>query len=260
MKRFSHQGTGTLPQGRPVTEAELEVLLQLPAARDLRADELDLADLGFEDFALEAQPVNVDITRFPFRAVVYLDIFFEHAERRGTAFFISNHTLATAGHNLLNDFGDLDHVDVIVDVDGSLVSGTTRYTAADSRPHPEYFLGHRPRDFGIIRLNENVGGAVGFFDLADDASIGTTVHVTGYPDMSFFQEASRGAVRDMGSARVFHDAVTATGHSGGPLYIPNSDPTQIVAVGVHTHGLLTGQPFRSGVRMNSDVRSWLLAF
>lgn len=256
---FSYEGTGPLPAGRPVSAEELEALRKIPAARDLRTGEADLELDTLESFELEAQPVPVDITRFPFRATVFLQIFLKNGrDFRGTAYFISEHRLATAGHNLLYDEGAVDHVDVIVDVHGSLSAGTTRYTAASFRPHPSYFTGHRERDFGVVRLAEDVGRAVGFFALDDDAATGRPLNIIGYPETSFLQVASAGTIQDVQPARVFYDTVTSRGQSGGPAYLPHADPRRIVAVGIHTHGIPPGT-FRSGLRVTTDVKNWLLS-
>jgi len=270
---LSFQGTGSLPTGRDVSAEEIMALLKLPAARDQQAGEAELETETHEletetceletetldSFHLKAEPVPVDITRFPFRATAFLEIFLENGQRfRGTAYFISYFRLATAGHNLLYHEGTVDHVDVIVDVNGSLTVGATRYTADTFDPHPEYFIGNRSRDFGVIRLVEEVGRAVGFFALDDEAAFNRTVNVTGYPEASFFQAASSGTIRDIDAARVFYDAATSRGQSGGPAYLPHDDPEQIVAVGIHTHGVPPGT-FRSGVRMTAGVKSWLLS-
>jgi V8-like Glu-specific endopeptidase len=255
----SFQGEGDLPAGQPMSEQEVTEFLELPAAL---SEEEEIAGFSEEMVILAeamGQPVQVDITRFPHRAVVYLEIHLGNLRRRGSAFFVTPNVLATAGHNLRASFANVTRVDVIVDMHGSSRPGT-RYTAQLRQPHPAFIPNTRDRDVGIIRLAEDVGRATGFFSLGDSGFLNTTVHVGGYPEGSSFQAGSAGLIRMNSNTRLQYDAATFPGESGGVVMIPRPNPADIVAVGVHTHGLLPGEIFNSGIRMTNEIKSWILGF
>jgi glutamyl endopeptidase len=256
----SFEGGGKLPEGQPVSEEEIAYLQEFPAALSFEEDMVGFDEDAMVIAAAMGQPVSVDITRFPFRATAYLDIFLDGGlRRRGSAFFVTPHVLATAGHNLNFPLGHVTQVDVIIDMHGGFL-GATRYTAQYHQSHPTFTPGTREHDVGIVRLIEDVGSATGYFGLADAGAVGATIHVGGYPEGSFFQSVSAGSIQMATATRLHYDAATFGGQSGGVVLVPKLNPVDIVAVGVHTHGLVSGSAFNSGVRMNSDVKNWILGF
>ena len=261
----SFVGGGALPEGKLISEAELTSLLNSVAALS-EEEEQELRGVSVETPAAPlgqpplGQPVSVDISRFPFRAVVYLDIFLDGGlRRRGSAFFVTPNVLATAGHNLRFQFAGVGRIDVIVDLQGNLALAR-RYTAEHYETHPDFTPNVRDFDVGIVRLVEDVGSVTGFFGLADADSVNTPIQVDGYPESSFFQSASAGSIQSATATRLSYDAATFNGQSGGVVFIPNISPVDIVAVGVHTNGIISGDTFNSGVRMSDDVRDWIVNF
>jgi V8-like Glu-specific endopeptidase len=247
----SFLGSLALPPGQMATADDVARAQELLSPMHIDVQLGAIGALGAAN-----RDVAVDMTQFPFSAIVYLELNLAHApfKSRGTGFFVDNHVIATAAHNL----EDVVTIDVYVDLQGSLASAT-HYRAEDFRAHPS--APDPDFDFGVVLVAEDIGAAVGYFALDDRGAVGTTIRVGGYPERSVAERVTEGEILAQTSlTQLAYDAETDFGESGGAVYLPNLDPTLITAVGIHTSGSNAANPFNSGVRMRSDVKTWLQSF
>lgn len=128
-------------------------------------------------------------------------------------------------------------------------------------------------DFGIVKLNENIGNKVGWASLAaldHDELESMEVNVTGYPLSktpfsvafhipSYNMYTMSGPIKKISKHKIYYDIDTSGGQSGSGVWRMNSEG-QIECIGVHTTGgsRLEGN---GAVRINQEnlsiISEWL---
>lgn len=176
----------------------------------------------------------------PWRCVALLRMTFASGRTAsGTAWFISAHTLVTAGHNLYDkDHGPAQELSVIPGYSmGGAPYGVHAVTACFW--NPAWASSFDPRlDFALVHIAEDP--QVGFFGYAaasDDGlkNVATAVNITGYPrDRSDTQYYDGGRVTDADDYFIYHTIDTGEGQSGAPLFWTNQNSR--IGLGIHTYG------------------------
>ncbi|MGO7301414.1 serine protease [Rhizobium ruizarguesonis] len=178
----------------------------------------------------------------------------------GTAWFISNRTLITAGHcvyiknsGVPNRDGWVKTIQVMPGRNGSKlpygsVTSNRFWTVkgwADS--------GDENFDYAAIIIPTDLGntvGTIGFGSYSDAELVGSAANVTGYPGdkpSGTMWYDSKG-IASVAATKVYYDIDTAGGQSGAALYIIKDG--QRIAVAVHAYG---GAVTNSGTRISPPV-------
>lgn len=204
--------------------------------------------------------VVTNTTPFPFAQTALLKINMENSEpQRGTAFFISERLLLTAGHNVLSDVDTVKSIEVMPGFNGSAggtVIDTTDFEASAAYQNSFAF----EDDFGVIALSDPFTKVFFGAHAPTNAELpGLSLRLEGYPHADLRQVDCRGGVDiDNTTAQLlFHNIPTHGGHSGAPLWtMVNHEP---LIVGIH----VAGNPLdgiAAAVRVRSSVRDQILAW
>lgn len=182
---------------------------------------------------------------FPWRMIVALRIEMSGSViRHGTGFLVGPSTVLTAGHCVYEPRygGWADRVEVRAGLNGSAEpfgsSGSSELSASlgwvDLQDH-RY-------DYAFVELDEPLGERTGWFALGVLSSAevyGSAMHVCGYPsDLNrgaWNQWHSGGRTGLVDGQKLYYDADTFGGTSGGPVWISRVDGSQVV-VGIHAYG------------------------
>lgn len=172
-----------------------------------------------------------------YRNTVYLDITTNNGNYRGTGFMIGPNTVATCGHCIYSTEYGSSRWPTSVTVAPAMAGSSSPYGEAWATA---YEVGgnwanneDETDDWGIIRLNTNIGNSVGWLGLrTQEASYnGTSVNVNGYPAL----EDSNGnqiltMYRAWGTVTSSYNRMLRStninnvgGMSGGPMYIYSSE-------------------------------------
>jgi glutamyl endopeptidase len=239
----------------------------IPEARMERA----LVDIGAASFSEgvvletvhgEDNRIRVEETdKYPYRVNASLLITARDGSQWvGTAWFISDRTLITAGHcvyiknsGIPNRDGWVKTIQVMPGRNGSTlpfgsVTSSRFWTVkgwADS--------GDENYDYGAIIIPTDLGktvGTVGYGSFGDTELVGAVANVTGYPadkDSGTLWYDSK-AIASITPTKVIYDIDTAGGQSGACVYVINN--AQRIAVAVHAYG---GPVTNSGTRISAPV-------
>lgn len=220
-----------------------------------------------------------DTDHYPYRAIAALEITARDGSRYlGTGWFVSPHTLITAGHCVyvrnassaangwvrsIRVFPGRNGTGPGGDPFGSVVATRFRSVAGwVNNGDPE-------SDYGAILLEPGShpnGDDVGVFGIGafDDAALREmNLNVAGYPGDKEGNEAQtlwfdvKRTVR-VSPKQVFYDVDTYGGQSGSPVYI--TDGKKRVAVAIHAYGVSAEVTSNSGTRINADVFQRILSW
>ncbi len=180
-------------------------------------------------FILGAARTQVDVQRYPFRAVAFVRINIPVGfPLRGTAFFVSERILVTAAHNLPPD---LISIEVYVEFDGN--ASSQPFVTKNFRVAPGY-PGDTRHDFGVIILAQDVGQATGWFEPPTNPASppnGTIVTMSGYPAPGLVELEGTGPTLNVTGDTLSYAVNTMRGDSGAPVFL-DVDPDPIL-VGIH---------------------------
>jgi glutamyl endopeptidase len=204
-----------------------------------------------------------DTTRFPYSAIVALEIAFPRSSSWiCTGFLIDADTVVTAGHCVYDAFegGWATSITAAPGRNGrSLPFGSASATklfavsqwidAADG----EF-------DYGAIRLSAPLGNAAGWLGFgvkSDDTLAGRRVRIFGYPNDKPFGTmwGMRRRIKGVAPRKLFYRADTFGGQSGSPIFGRLSSDCQPCAFGVHAYGV-GGDPYpnaNSGTRVDATA-------
>ncbi|HUP47236.1 MAG TPA: trypsin-like peptidase domain-containing protein [Thermoanaerobaculia bacterium] len=223
----------------------------------------DLADtIGYETRTerlahplTSVQDVN-DTTVPPWRVVAHLLLRTAHDVYHGSAFFITNTVLLTAGHNLF--FHDIRRTPAITIYPGrNGRSGYGAFTPKAVRVAAGWLQGDPDADFGIIAIDQPLGAQLGKFGVRDlKPGDGNAVYVSGYPAdrQPRTQCAGAGTILGGTGRRISYSVETLDGQSGGPVALKGT----LTAVGVHV-ARPTGpaQAIRVTDVVKAEITGWL---
>ena len=184
-----------------------------------------------------------DTTALPWRSIALLSITYEDGNRAtGTAWFASERTLGTAGHNIRHPlYGKATEIMVSPAYDGSTAPFGT-FRATRTYCDPQWLGGSTDPalDFGCLMIEDpSVGRRLGWFGFAayDGPQLkNMLLNVCGYPTdrQPRTQYYNGGRLADLDANFLRYNFDTVGGMSGAPIFARFD--TQRVVVGIHTSG------------------------
>lgn len=184
-----------------------------------------------------------DTTGLPWRSIALLSITYEDGNRAtGTAWFASERTLGTAGHNIRHPlYGKATEIMVSPAYDGSTAPFGT-FRATQTYCDPQWLGGNNDPalDFGGLMIDDpSVGQRLGWFGFAayDSRQLNKMLlNVCGYPTDRQLrtQHYNGGRLDDVDANFLRYTFDTVGGMSGAPIFARFD--TQRVVVGIHTSG------------------------
>ncbi len=232
---------------------------------------------------------------FPYSAIAYMEMEYANGKTaKATAFMISKNVAMTAAHNLFEQnspvqgakwattveicpgrngynifswapFGHAEAIEVVVSKQFYTESkiaytddGVTKYRTTELS---DYY------DWGFIRLNDDIGEECGYFGFEFGTSVGSHIHVSGYPDEKNKQQwMGSGYILDYSdfgfdSTYVMHyDVDTTYGQSGGPVYRETSAGEFLVIAVHNVQYALSDDGMYGEVNQGSRITNQLYAF
>ena len=220
-----------------------------------------------------SESVVVDTTTYPARAVGTLTFVQGGEAGACTGFMIDANTVLTAAHCVHQGGGDVDSAwstDLVFNP-GQNGETTPYRTCNGTGAHaPDGWLvdGLEASDYGVVQLDCNIGRRVGWFGLTlsgqGNGLVGRLAQVRSYPtDLAGQQDAARGRIRATNPKMLFHDAPTAPGSDGAPVFAWSAGCGGPCAMGVQAsdaHGSTATDHgrFAHGPRFNERRFSLLL--
>lgn len=182
---------------------------------------------------------------FPWRMIVALRIEMAGSVvRHGTGFLVGPSTLLTAGHCVYEprSGGWAERVEIRAGLSGSREPFGSITSKSLSTSLGWVDLQDHRYDYAFVELDEPLGERTGWFSLGvlPAAEIyGSDVNVCGYPSDvnrdTWHQWHCGGRTGLVDGQKLYYDADTFGGTSGGPVWIARADGSQVV-VGVHAYG------------------------
>ncbi|HET7463444.1 MAG TPA: hypothetical protein VFJ82_19485, partial [Longimicrobium sp.] len=220
-----------------------------------------------------------DTAHFPYRAIASLEITARDGKRyQGTAWFVSDRTLITAGHCVYvrgasaSTNGWVRSIRVVPGRNGT-ASGSEPFGAAVATRFRSVAGwvndGNPESDYGAILLDDGpgpTGKEVGMFGVGvfgDTALKDLNLNVAGYPAdkkgadaMTLWYDVKKTA--RVTPRQLFYDVDTYGGQSGAPVYVNQGDDR--VAVAIHCYGTSATVTSNAGTRITNEVleriKSW----
>lgn len=191
---------------------------------------------------------------FPSRAVVYITY---KGKQHCTGWMISKNTLVTAGHCVYNRSSKSWYDTSKFAFYPGRNATTSPYGSAKATKawtDTSYIAsGNQKQDWGIIKLNKNIGNTTGWFGLKwQSASYnGTKVTVRGYPgDKKAGQLwTMSGKITASKTNNLCYSIDTYGGQSGSPIYLSNNQ-----VIGIHTNGTVSKRTTPCAGKYNQGVR------
>ena len=191
---------------------------------------------------------------FPSRAVVYITY---NGKQHCTGWMISKNTLITAGHCLYNHKAKSWYNTSKFAFYPGRNAGTSPYGSAKATKvwtDTSYITsGNQKQDWGIIKLNKNIGNTTGWFGLKwQSASYnGTKVTVRGYPSDKKAGQlwTMSGKITSSKANNLCYSIDTYGGQSGSPIYLSNNQ-----VIGIHTNGTVSKRTTPCAGKYNQGVR------
>ncbi len=172
----------------------------------------------------------------------------------GSGFVVDSHTIATAAHCVYNL--KISNI-ILFDSDKKRsFANPVEYHVPVSYINGEKYNNNDEKyeyDYALITVEQDLSDYL-FYDLAVPLdNYRSNINVTGFPgDLGYMCTAS-GNVTNMNSYKVFYDADTNHGESGGPVYIEETFHNQdndfncYSVIAIHTNG------GNSGTRITTDL-------
>jgi glutamyl endopeptidase len=185
-----------------------------------------------------------DTTVFPYRAIAFLLISSTGGSYSCTGFFISEDTVATAGHCVHGT--ELGGWATSITVYPGRNGDTLPYGSATSTMlyAPQEWIDSEDHrfDYGAIRIDSALGmttGWLGYGVKLDEKLVKANVRIFGYPADKPFGTmwGTKRKIKGVAPEKLFYKIDTFGGQSGSPVYgkVSNSCPT--CAFGIHAYGL-----------------------
>lgn len=203
-----------------------------------------------------------------YRSIVYIDIYVKtnngvQQVKRGSGFMVGPNTVATAGHvinseelaELSSENNRWAYKAVVYPAKAGNSNPYGSATSTTLISNPTWTNGSAndetamENDWGIIRLNKNIGDYTGWLGLKWTSSHyrGETIMYAGYPDGSpynkymYYGEGNQNSYKKTGLVYAT-GTVAKPGHSGSPAYTYYSD-LGYTAIGIVTHSSINGFGF-----------------
>ncbi len=257
----SYQGTGILPSVRlRETASEFQALLN---ARPMTAPS------GIESIIGADQRMRVNpTTSFPARATVLITF---DPPGAGTAicsgWMIGKNTVATAGHCVASGGSNTFYSRATYRIYPGRNGGASPYGVCTAKNlytvNGWKVSGRDDYDYGMIKLNCNVGNTVGWYGFFWQSAtlVGKPITTQGYPgDKPLTQWKAMDQVRANDTRRVFYQADTVGGQSGSPVWQQRAagSPFCVGRCGLAIHAYGTGgtgvyATNNHGTRINQEV-------
>ena len=201
----------------------------------------------------------------PWRRICCLEITGRFGSGTGTGWLVGPNTIVTAGHCVFDRRigGWADSIRVIPGRDDSHEPFPQAVTVATRFSSVRRWVEDNDRgyDFGAIHLDQPIGEVVGWFGFASlsaDRLRNFGVNIAGYAGDKKFEGRRlafhSGRVLQVDERRVYYDADTMGGQSGGPVWIHTDEkPDEPVVVGIHAYGE-GGTPGQFEIEANSAPR------
>lgn len=178
----------------------------------------------------------------PYKYVAFLLMERDDGNYRGTGFVAGNGLVATCGHNIYNqETGWANEVTVILNREGSSYPyGTTVDTGLRSNTGWTE-RGEKAYDWGVIETRDDLSNYVGYCGIKSPSYdlTGDYIELPGYPKQagnstnSYYMWTDTGIVdRQDSNDRVYYDADSSGGNSGGPVFWDSS----AYACAIHAYG------------------------
>jgi V8-like Glu-specific endopeptidase len=199
-----------------------------------------------------------DATLSPWRKIAALIITSQNGTQyAGTAWFISQRILITAGHCVfLHDAGDFAKTIEVIPAWHDNIKPFGSYTATRFQSSNGWVNDRNSDyDYGVIILDEDANSDIGWFAFAaapDDYLNEKIVNVCGYPhDQGKWgnQYYHARAITRSSKHKVYYDADSTGGQSGAALWLTLGE-SERVAIGIHTTGSSTTN---SGTRITNPM-------
>lgn len=197
-------------------------------------------------------------TSLPNRWIAYIVSYWpDGSATRGTAWLYGKSVGATAAHCIYSKEKQTYPVKMVIypgHSDGMNPFGS--YTITRASIPRNYKLGEGSKyDFGVFKVNSDVGSKLGYFRVQYSANTytGKFVRITGYP-----ADKGNGLWRDSGkiikceNGRLYYKMDTYGGQSGSPIYFGKG--TKRTCIGVHTTG---GPDYNRGTRITKKMFYWM---
>jgi glutamyl endopeptidase len=178
----------------------------------------------------------------------------------GTAWFISDRTLITAGHCVYIKNSGIPERDGWVKTIQVMPGRNAATLPYGSVTSSRFWTvkgwadsGDENYDYGAIIIPTDLGktvGTIGYGSFTDADLVGSVANVTGYPgdkpSGTLWYDSK--AIASVTATKVIYDIDTAGGQSGASVYVIKND--QRIAVAVHAYG---GPVTNSGTRISAPV-------
>lgn len=212
-----------------------------------------------------------DTSVFPFRAIAFLVISSTGGSYSCTGFFISEDTVATAGHCVHGT--DLGGWATSITVYPGRNGDTAPYGSATSTMlyAPQEWIDSADHrfDYGAIKIDSALGNTTGWLGYGvklDERLVKAKVRIFGYPADKPFATmwGTKRTIKGVDTEKLFYKIDTFGGQSGSPVYGKVSNTCQTCAFGIHAYA--TGlEPFpgsNSGTRVTdalfADLALWTM--
>jgi glutamyl endopeptidase len=260
----SYAGTGRRPSRVP-TESVAEY-------RALAKSKPKTAPVGIESvIGRDSRFRIVPTTSYPARAVALITFRDGPSSFICTGWFINRNTVATAGHCVNRGGGGGFYARTTYRVfPGRNGAGLPFGSCGARRLHTVVgwsVNGRDDYDYGAIKLNCNIGSAVGWFGYFWKSGTlnNLPASISGYPGDKPFGTLwmSNGRVTATQALRVFYKNDTIGGMSGSPVYYRRSASCNPCGMAVHAYGVYNGPPFSTnnhGTRITRSVFNNLTAW
>ena len=198
---------------------------------------------------------------WPYSAICYIEMEFPNGKNYiGSATMYDKNVAVTAAHCLYSeeDGGWATSVIVVPGMNGNNMPFGYAYATSISAPQGWTKSGSSDYDWGLIKLNTNMGEKTGYFGVywALTSLNGSNVDITGYPgEKSRTLWKMNGNLTDSSTYRLSYTIDTTGGQSGCPVYWKDSSGHRIV--GIHTLG---SSSVNSATRVTKSVFDAMMNF
>lgn len=210
----------------------------------------------------------INSNEYPWRMIVSLEMEMPGLViRRGTGFMVGPTTVLTAGHCVYESRygGWAEKVTIRPGLSGVSQPYGSQTSGQMSASLGWVDLEDHKYDYAFIELEEPIGERTGWFSLGvlpAQKIYNSAINVCGYPsdvnDDLLYQWHSGGQTGFVESQKLYYEADTYGGTSGGPVWVSREDGSQVV-VGVHAYGTKLsehlGKPHNSATRIVPEIVS-----